>query len=131
MNRNSVLFVLSRHVFDDGTDEYKIIMLNKRYLSFRVIKVSTEIILVLNMSAEIEAFDRRCRERIKYINFSFIIFFIQNKLQCRTVPSNPAEIILTSRYLEPRPVAVRASQSPPPPTPPCLTPFLLVPRGFE
>ena len=30
----------SRHVFDDGTDEYKIIMLNKRYLSFRVIKVS-------------------------------------------------------------------------------------------
>lgn len=30
-----------RHVFDDGTDEYKIIMLNKRYLSFRVIKVST------------------------------------------------------------------------------------------
>jgi len=26
-------------VFDDGTDEYKIIMLNKRYLSFRVIKV--------------------------------------------------------------------------------------------
>ena len=27
------------HVFDDGTDEYKIIMLNKRYLSFRIIKV--------------------------------------------------------------------------------------------
>lgn len=25
---------------DDGTNEYKIIMLNKRYLSFRVIKVS-------------------------------------------------------------------------------------------
>lgn len=50
---NPVLFVLFRHVFDDGTDEYKIIMLNKRYLSFRVIKVSTEIILVLNMSAAI------------------------------------------------------------------------------
>ncbi len=33
-----------RHVFDDGTDEYKINMLNKRYLSFRVIKVSTEIV---------------------------------------------------------------------------------------
>ena len=31
-------------MFDDGTDEYKIIMLNKRYLSFRVIKVSTEIV---------------------------------------------------------------------------------------
>jgi len=29
-------------VFDDGTDEYKVIMLNKRYLSFRVIKVSNE-----------------------------------------------------------------------------------------
>ena len=29
-------------MFDDGTDEYKVIMLNKRYLSFRVIKVSSE-----------------------------------------------------------------------------------------
>ena len=37
-------FIYFRHVFDDGTDEYKIIMLNKRYLSFRVIKVSTEIV---------------------------------------------------------------------------------------
>ena len=42
--RNSyfVLILYFRHVFDDGTDEYKVIMLNKRYLSFRVIKVSTE-----------------------------------------------------------------------------------------
>ncbi|CAJ0959943.1 unnamed protein product [Ranitomeya imitator] len=31
-----------RHVMDDGTNEYKIIMLNKRYLSFRVIKVNKE-----------------------------------------------------------------------------------------
>ncbi|XP_045480207.1 pecanex-like protein 1 [Harmonia axyridis] len=31
-----------RHVLDDGTDEYKIIMLNKRYLSFRVIKINRE-----------------------------------------------------------------------------------------
>ncbi|CAH0560950.1 unnamed protein product [Brassicogethes aeneus] len=31
-----------RHVLDDGTDEYKIIMLNKRYLSFRVIKINKE-----------------------------------------------------------------------------------------
>lgn len=29
-----------RHVVDDGTDEYKIIMLYKRHLSFKVIKVS-------------------------------------------------------------------------------------------
>lgn len=28
-----------RHVIDDGTDEYKIIMLYKRHLSFKVIKV--------------------------------------------------------------------------------------------
>ena len=28
-----------RHVVDDGTDEYKIIMLNKRHLSFKVIKL--------------------------------------------------------------------------------------------
>lgn len=27
---------------DDGTDEYKIIMLNKQYLSFRVIKINKE-----------------------------------------------------------------------------------------
>lgn len=27
---------------DDGSDEYKIIMLNKRYLSFRVIKINRE-----------------------------------------------------------------------------------------
>lgn len=28
-----------RHVVDEGTDEYKIIMLHKSYLSFKVIKV--------------------------------------------------------------------------------------------
>ena len=33
------MFLRCSHVFDDGTDEYKVIMLNKRYLSFRVIKV--------------------------------------------------------------------------------------------
>lgn len=31
-----------RHVLDDGADEYKIIMLNKRFLSFRVIKLNRE-----------------------------------------------------------------------------------------
>ena len=31
-----------RHVVDDNSDEYKIIMLNKRYLSFRVIKLNRE-----------------------------------------------------------------------------------------
>lgn len=29
-------------MLDDGTDEYKIIMLNKQYLSFRVIKINKE-----------------------------------------------------------------------------------------
>ena len=33
------LCVCYRHVLDEGSDEYKIIMLNKRFLSFRVIKV--------------------------------------------------------------------------------------------
>ena len=33
------MLLCCRHVFDEGTDEYKIIMLNKCYLSFRVIKV--------------------------------------------------------------------------------------------
>lgn len=45
--RNAVLsnvesLLALRHVFDDGTDQYKIIMLNKRYLSFRLIKVNRE-----------------------------------------------------------------------------------------
>ncbi|RUS71347.1 hypothetical protein EGW08_020890, partial [Elysia chlorotica] len=45
--RNAVLsnvpsLLALRHVFDDGSDEYKIIMLNKRYLSFRVVKVNRE-----------------------------------------------------------------------------------------
>jgi len=35
-------FLSCRHVFDDGADEYKIIMLNKRHLSFRVIKLNRE-----------------------------------------------------------------------------------------
>jgi len=37
-NKPSLLAL--RHIMDDGSDEYKIIMLNKRFLSFRVIKVS-------------------------------------------------------------------------------------------
>ncbi|XP_031359029.1 pecanex-like protein 1 isoform X1 [Photinus pyralis] len=45
--RNAVLsgtpsLLALRHVLDDGTDEYKIIMLNKRYLNFRVIKINRE-----------------------------------------------------------------------------------------
>lgn len=39
--QNSIILSF-RHVLDDGTDEYKIIMLNKRYLSFRVIKINRE-----------------------------------------------------------------------------------------
>lgn len=45
--RNAILtntpsLLALRHVMDDASDEYKIIMLNKRYLSFRVIKVNRE-----------------------------------------------------------------------------------------
>lgn len=36
---NSPSLLALRHVMDDGTNEYKIIMLNRRHLSFRVIKV--------------------------------------------------------------------------------------------
>lgn len=36
-NRDTLLTL--RHMIDDGTDEYKIIMLYKRHLSFKVIKV--------------------------------------------------------------------------------------------
>lgn len=45
--RNAVLsnvhsLLALRHVFDEGSDRYKFVMLNKRYLSFRVIKVNKE-----------------------------------------------------------------------------------------
>ncbi|XP_028678175.1 pecanex-like protein 1 isoform X2 [Erpetoichthys calabaricus] len=39
---NSPSLLALRHVIDEGTNEYKIIMLNRRYLSFRVIKVNKE-----------------------------------------------------------------------------------------
>ena len=35
-------FVFFRHVNDDGEDKFKIIMLNKRHLLFRVIKINRE-----------------------------------------------------------------------------------------
>lgn len=38
---NAPSLLALRHVMDEGTNEYKIIMLNRRYLSFRVIKVRT------------------------------------------------------------------------------------------
>ncbi|XP_037072385.1 pecanex-like protein 1, partial [Pollicipes pollicipes] len=45
--RNAVLsgvpsLLALRHILDDGSDQYKIIMLNKRQLSFRVIKLNRE-----------------------------------------------------------------------------------------
>ena len=39
LNNASSLLTL-RHVLDDTSDEYQVFTLNKRYLSFRVIKVS-------------------------------------------------------------------------------------------
>lgn len=39
---NAPSLLALRHVLDEGTNEYKIIMLNRRYLSFRVIKVRGE-----------------------------------------------------------------------------------------
>lgn len=38
---NTPSLLALRHVLDDASDEYKIIMLNRRHLSFRVIKVGT------------------------------------------------------------------------------------------
>lgn len=42
---NAPSLLALRHVLDEGTNEYKIIMLNRRYLSFRVIKVETDTFL--------------------------------------------------------------------------------------
>ncbi|KAL4237244.1 hypothetical protein ACF0H5_001963 [Mactra antiquata] len=45
--RNAVLsntpsLLALRNVFDEGSDEYKVIMLNKKYLTFRIVKVNRE-----------------------------------------------------------------------------------------
>ncbi|CAH1237391.1 unnamed protein product [Diabrotica balteata] len=54
-----------RHVLDEGNDEYKIIMLNKRYLSFRVIKVNKECVrgLWAGQQQELVYFRNRNPER--------------------------------------------------------------------
>lgn len=48
--RNAVLsntpsLLAFRHIFDEGLDEYKVIMLNKKFLTFRVVKVGVRKIL--------------------------------------------------------------------------------------
>ncbi|CAG9859942.1 unnamed protein product [Phyllotreta striolata] len=54
-----------RHVLDEGSDEYKIIMLNKRYLSFRVIKLNKECVrgLWAGQQQELVYFRNRNPER--------------------------------------------------------------------
>lgn len=54
-----------RHVFDEGSDEYKIIMLNKRYLTFRVIKLNRECVrgLWAGQQQELVFFRNRNPER--------------------------------------------------------------------
>lgn len=42
---NTPSLLALRHVMDDASDEYKIIMLNRRHLSFRVIKVEPMVLL--------------------------------------------------------------------------------------
>lgn len=42
MLSNAPSLLALRHVLDEGTNEYKIIMLNRRYLSFRVIKARSQ-----------------------------------------------------------------------------------------
>ena len=46
--------LLCRNVFDEGSDEYKVIMLNKRFLTFRIVKVSlTNSVIYFSSSEEI------------------------------------------------------------------------------
>lgn len=41
-SRSIIKIFFIRHIMDEGSDEYKVIMLNKRFLSFRVIKINRE-----------------------------------------------------------------------------------------
>uniref|UniRef100_A0A6Q2ZM37 Pecanex-like protein n=1 Tax=Esox lucius TaxID=8010 RepID=A0A6Q2ZM37_ESOLU len=62
---NSPSLLALRHVLDEGTNEYKIIMLNRRYLSFRVIKVNKECVrgLWAGQQQELVFFRNRNPER--------------------------------------------------------------------
>ncbi|KAL0969439.1 hypothetical protein UPYG_G00227390 [Umbra pygmaea] len=62
---NSSSLLALRHVLDEGTNEYKIIMLNRRYLSFRVIKVNRECVrgLWAGQQQELVFFRNRNPER--------------------------------------------------------------------
>lgn len=48
---NTPSLLALRHVMDDASDEYKIIMLNRRHLSFRVIKVGQVVLPLLAAQA--------------------------------------------------------------------------------
>ena len=83
-----------RHVVDDGADEYKIIMLNKRHISFRVIKLNRECVrgLWAGQQQELIFLRNRNPERgsIQNAKQVLIIFSTHNK---------PAELMIRIRYV--------------------------------
>ena len=85
-----------RHVVDDGSDEYKIIMLNKRHISFRVIKLNRECVrgLWAGQQQELIFLRNRNPERgsiqnakqvslilLGNLNYSFFIEFLSKALR--------------------------------------------------
>lgn len=72
----------SRHVLDDSGDEYKIIMLNKRYLSFRVIKMNRECVrgLWAGQQQELVYLRNRNPERGSIQNAKQVAFAIASTL---------------------------------------------------
>lgn len=72
--RNSVLkgvkqLMALRHVMEDGTDEYRLIRLTKRFLSFRVIKLNRECVrgLWAGQQQELIYLRNRNPERGRYV----------------------------------------------------------------
>lgn len=65
-----------RHVVDDNSDEYKIIMLNKRFLSFRVIKLNRECVrgLWAGQQQELVYLRNRNQERGSIQNAKQVLF---------------------------------------------------------
>ena len=67
--RNAILsnvpsLLALRHVLDDGTDQYKVVMLNKRFLNFRVIKARAfEILYAMNFPLTLNA-SSLCRSTV-------------------------------------------------------------------
>ena len=91
-----------RHVVDDGADEYKIIMLNKRHISFRVIKLNRECVrgLWAGQQQELIFLRNRNPERGSIQNAKQVLIFpLYSSYSIFSTHNKPAELMIRIRYV--------------------------------